>query len=46
MAYPLYHSARRINSSEEDDMRKVLKYWCLLIFVQLFNFLLELVIYE
>ena len=46
VAYPLYHSAKKFNNSDEEDMQRVLKYWCLFIFEEGFTLLLELIIYE
>jgi hypothetical protein len=46
VVYPLYHSAKKYNNSDEEEMKSVLKYWCLLIFLEGIERLLELVIYE
>jgi hypothetical protein len=46
VAYPLYHSAKKYNNSDEEDMARVLKYWCILIFEEALIKLLQLVIYE
>jgi hypothetical protein len=44
--WPLYYSAKKFNNCEEEDMRRAVKYWCILGLEYLLEKLLALIIFE